>query len=81
MDPGTIYKQVVYFSLVSVSIMLILPVAARFRSANGIFPYIIEHISKISYSMYLINLGLVASVIRDNFAPRNNIEALLIYCL
>ena len=81
MDTGTIYKQVVYFSLVSISIMLFLPAAARFRSANGFFPYIVEYISKISYSMYLINLGLVASVIRDNFAPSNNIEALLIYCL
>tara|TARA_E500000331_G_scaffold205081_1_gene196748 strand:+ start:217 stop:1314 length:1098 start_codon:yes stop_codon:yes gene_type:complete len=79
MDPDTIYKQVLYFSLVSFSIMLILPAATRFRSAKGILPYIIEHISKISYSMYLINLGLVSSVIRDNFAPSNDIDALLVY--
>ncbi|MBK7389871.1 MAG: hypothetical protein IPI23_12630 [Bacteroidetes bacterium] len=36
---------------------------------------IFTHISLISYSMYLINLALVAEVIRDNFPPADATSA------
>lgn len=79
MPVNSFYKQTIYFSLVPLSVMLLLPLAESYKSAKGFIPYAVQHISKISYSMYLINLALVAEVIRDNFAPNGGIDGLIKY--
>jgi peptidoglycan/LPS O-acetylase OafA/YrhL len=78
---NTFYKQVVYFTITPVSAMLLLPFAQSFKKANGIIAKAIIHISKISYSMYLLNLAIVAEVIRDNYAPKNEIDSIVKYLL
>ena len=64
---SSLYRQTLYFSMIPLSVMLFLPMAASWKKANGFLARATVHISKISYSMYLINLALVAEVIRDNF--------------
>jgi peptidoglycan/LPS O-acetylase OafA/YrhL len=81
-SPNTsFYSQVIIFSLSPISAMLLLPFAANLRSARGIVAKVITHISKISYSMYLINLALVAEVIRDNFPPTTEGDRIFKYVL
>jgi len=79
--PGSVYEQLVFFSLVPISAVLMLPLVESFREAKGRLAAGITHISKISYSMYLINLALVAGVIHHNFAPENSTDAILKYIL
>ena len=76
---GTIYRQTLYLSLVPFCVLFFLPIAATLHSAKGWWARIIEHISKISYSMYLINLALVAEVIRDNFPVTDTADAYMKY--
>jgi peptidoglycan/LPS O-acetylase OafA/YrhL len=75
----SIYRQVVYFSLLPFSVMLLVPAVMKIRKFNTLLSISIEHISKISYSMYLVNLALVAEVIRDNFAPQGGFDGILKY--
>tara|TARA_Y100000766_G_C18659924_1_gene484647 strand:- start:97 stop:657 length:561 start_codon:yes stop_codon:yes gene_type:complete len=79
--PNSIYKQNIYFSLVPFAVMLFLPIAESCKKGKGIFSIGIQHISKISYSMYLINLALVAEVIRTNAPPIGGIDGILKYLL
>jgi len=76
---GSYYRQVFFLSLSSISFMLLLPLMNSFKALDGFIGRSITHISKISYSMYLINLALVAEVIRDNFAPVDGVDAVVKY--
>ena len=76
---GAAYKQTLYFTLTPLSAALLLPLVQQLRSANGFLARTITHISSISYSMYLINLALVAEVIRDNFPPVSEFDSLVKY--
>jgi peptidoglycan/LPS O-acetylase OafA/YrhL len=78
---NTFYKKVVYMTFSSFAIMLLIPVVESWKSAKGIASRAVTHISKISYSMYLINLALVAEVIRDNFPPQGGSDGLLKYAI
>lgn len=80
-SPNTFYKQTIYFSLVPLAVMLFLPIANNYKKAKGIIPITVQHISKISYSMYLINLALVAEIIRKNFQPNGGFDGILKYLL
>lgn len=75
------YKQTIYYSIISFSLMLLIPFFESIRSRNGVLARIVVHISKISYSMYLINLALVAEVIRDNFYPNQDGYGIMKYIL
>jgi len=77
----TFYRQVILFTLSPLAAMLLLPAAYSIKVNENKITKAIRHISKISYSMYLINLGLIATVIRDNFAPQNETDSLLKYVL
>lgn len=77
----TFYKQVVYFAITPFSVMLLLPYAQSVKTQRGLLSKSITHISKISYSMYLINLALVAEVIRDNFPPKSEWDAIAKYVI
>ncbi|PWA06101.1 hypothetical protein DB895_04145 [Flavobacterium psychrotolerans] len=78
---NTLYKQVIYFALGPISAMFLLPFAESIKMHKGVFVGIITHVSKISYSMYLLNLALIAEVVRDNFAPTNEIDGIVKYLL
>ena len=67
----TLYGKVFFFSAVSIAAMLMLPWASSVISNPlGKVGNAITFISKISYSMYLVNLALVAQVIIKNFPPQ-----------
>lgn len=78
---NSFYKQMIYFTITPISAMLLLPFAESIKSGNGMIAKGITHISKISYSMYLINLALVAKVFADNFTPTSQIDGVLKYGL
>lgn len=78
---NTFYNQVILFSLSPIAAMLMLPLASSTIATKGLHVKIITHISKISYSMYLLNFGIIAEVIRSNFSPKGEIDAVLKYIL
>lgn len=78
-DVNSFYKKVVYMSYSSFAIMLLMPLVESWKSAKGRISRAVTHISKISYSMYLVNLALVAEVIRDNFPPQGGLDSLMKY--
>jgi peptidoglycan/LPS O-acetylase OafA/YrhL len=75
------YKQAVYLTITPVFAMLLLPLAHSIKTVHGLLPKAITHISQISYAMYLINLALVAEVIRDNFPPTSEMDGFIKYAL
>ncbi|MGE5382697.1 MAG: acyltransferase family protein [Omnitrophica WOR_2 bacterium] len=58
---------------------LLLPFFDSLKQAPMVFLKPITHISLISYSMYLINLGLISSVIKANIVIENEFQAWLLY--
>lgn len=78
---STIYKQVFYSSLYPLGIMLLIPLFYSYKLASGLWQKGVEHISKISYSMYLINLGLVAGFINQNLRNQESDGSLVHYLL
>lgn len=79
--PSALFKQTIYFSLVPISAMLFLPIAEGYKKGVGFIPIAVQHISKISYSMYLINFALVAAVMSKHIPPSGGIDGLLKYVL
>lgn len=56
--PGYVfYKRTMYFSIIGLSMMLLIPRMDAWRTASGLIPRAITHISLISYSLYLLNLS------------------------
>jgi peptidoglycan/LPS O-acetylase OafA/YrhL len=78
-DFNGLYMKAFYSSLTPIAIAFILPLFDSIKHGKGIVARIITHISKISYSMYLINLGLVAVVIGENFLPTTVPAAIIAY--
>ncbi|MFZ1333404.1 MAG: acyltransferase [Flavobacteriales bacterium] len=80
-DVKSFYWQVVHFSLGSMAIMFLLPFANSVKKMSGSWARAVEHISRISYSMYLVNLGLVYSVMNTHFPPTGGTDAVFKYGL
>ena len=76
----TIYKQILFISLSPISAMFILPFFYYLDFSNSFFKNWITYISKISYSMYLINLLLI-SLILKNMEITSSIQALQIFLI
>ncbi|HYG51876.1 MAG TPA: hypothetical protein VD905_13285, partial [Flavobacteriales bacterium] len=51
------------------------------QNASGFFAKAVTHISKISYAMYLINLGLMVQVLTLHFAPQIAAHGILVYII
>lgn len=51
------YKRTFYFAAIGMSMMLLIPRMDSWRTASGLIPRAITHISLISYSLYLLNLS------------------------
>jgi len=69
-EPNDYGTKVFYLFLQSFGCMLLLPKFDSMKTAPLVLTKIVTHISLISYSMYLINLALVAQVITKNFPPQ-----------
>lgn len=76
-----LFSQNFYFSLTAATSILYLPLADSIKSAKGIIANAITYISKISYSMYLVNLGIVSSVMRYHFPVKNTMDGIIKYIL
>ena len=74
---SSFYRQVFYFSITPLAIALILPWFEGITSSWKRLVGAVTHISKISYSMYLINLALVAQVIGLNFPVQGNADGIM----
>jgi peptidoglycan/LPS O-acetylase OafA/YrhL len=79
--PNDFSTKVYKIILQSIGCFLLLPKFDSIKSAPLIFTKIVTHISLISYSMYLINLAIVAEVIRDNFPPHGPRTAWAMYLI
>lgn len=58
------YFNVFYFTLSSITFAFILPVFVFWKQANGILVQIINWISKLSYSIYLVHYSLVTVLVK-----------------
>lgn len=80
-NPTGMYGKTVYFSVVGLAAAMLLPYADGRKSFHTRFGKMMTHISLISYSMYLVNLALVADVIRKNFEFHTPFQYLAAYLL
>jgi peptidoglycan/LPS O-acetylase OafA/YrhL len=78
---SSFYRQVFYFSITPLAIALVLPWFEGITSSCKRLVGAVTHISKISYSMYLINLALVAQVIGLNFPVVGNADGITKYLI
>ena len=78
-DATGYFSKTLYFTCMGFSAALLLPFADSRKSFHTSFGKVMTHISLISYSMYLINLSLVADVIRKNFPDQVERYPLLMY--
>jgi peptidoglycan/LPS O-acetylase OafA/YrhL len=66
------YTKTMSLSLTSLSMMLLLPKADSIKSFKYKFiGKCVTYVSIISYSLYLVNLGIVVKIIKYNFPPQN----------
>ena len=75
------YRQVFYFSITPLAIALVLPWAEGIKSSWKHLVAVVTHVSKISYSMYLINLALVAQVFGLNYPVTGNADGIMKYLI
>ncbi len=80
-NENSFFNKVLRFPLYSICFAITIPFFDAVKKGSGLGLKIFTHISKISYSMYLINLGLVASVIQHLFKPTQAAESVVWYFL
>jgi peptidoglycan/LPS O-acetylase OafA/YrhL len=78
-DPNACFTKVFLIFLQSIGCLLLLPKFESIKKAPPTLLKIVTHISLISYSMYLLNLALVAEVIKTNFPPHGPRTAWALY--
>ena len=80
-NPTDLFSKTIYFSLSGLAAAMLLPFADARKQFSTRFGKAITHISLISYSMYLLNLALIADVIRKNFEPSTALNGLVTYVI
>ena len=79
-NPNSFYQKTIYFTFTSLGASLLLPLADSIQNFKYKWIEIpITFISKISYSMYLVNMALVAQVIEKNFILDSKTDHLVAY--
>ncbi len=73
--PNDISTKVFKPIVQSFGCMLLLPLFSAMKKAPRYVTKVVTHISLISYSMYLVNLGLVAEVLSTHFPPITPLSA------
>lgn len=63
LEHGFFFRSVVFFTLQSISFLLILPYFSTIKTGSGVIYNIITTLSYVSFSIYLINLNLVQNFI------------------
>lgn len=81
LQPTGLFSKTIYFSLTGLAAAMMLPLADSKKNFTTKFGKAITHISLISYSMYLLNLGIIAGLIRMNFPPSTAAEGLITYII
>jgi peptidoglycan/LPS O-acetylase OafA/YrhL len=83
LDVTSKYAQVVYLTLSPMALSLSIPFFYSIEIKKNLFTHFATFISKISYSMYLINLALVIEIIHINYNSTNGIIQYLIawFCI
>lgn len=76
-----LYRNVFFYSFSPLALMLFLPIAYSIKTGRGFIGKSVTYISKISYSMYLVNLAIVAEVIRHNFPMENVTDGVIKFFL
>ena len=76
---NSFFNKVLRFPLYSLCFAMVIPYFYAIKNGKGFLLQFFTHFSKISYSMYLINLGLVASVIHHKIHPLQGSQSLLWY--
>lgn len=79
--PNSFFAKTFYFNCITIGAMFLLPFADSVKDLKSFFGKFMTHISLISYSMYLINLGLVVQVINKNFAITSPQDGLMKYVI
>jgi peptidoglycan/LPS O-acetylase OafA/YrhL len=77
--PNLFFTQTFSFLPPAIGAALLLPMADSLKSCKGWIGRYVTHISLISYSMYLVNYGLVVQVLFKHFPPHGIADALLKY--
>ena len=77
--PNEFSTKVFQIFIQSIGCFLLLPKFDSMKKAPPIITKVFTHISLISYSMYLLNLALVAEVINNNFPPQGPLSAWALY--
>ena len=81
-DAFGFYERVLSFSIKSLGVALTLPLFSNWvLKPNGWFGQWIEWTSKISYSMYLINLGVVYALLNHFLVGSEHTGSILPYIL
>lgn len=80
-DPNALFFQVFFFNLTTIGAMLLLPFFDSLSSFRSKVGKAVTHISLISYSMYLVNLALVAQVVQKQFPVQNPLDGTIKYVL
>jgi peptidoglycan/LPS O-acetylase OafA/YrhL len=80
-EPNAFITKVFYIFFQSIGCFLMLPKFDSMTKAPKIIVKVITRISLISYSIYLINLALVAEVITTNIPPSGPLSAWALYGL
>jgi peptidoglycan/LPS O-acetylase OafA/YrhL len=78
-DPNNFSTKVYKPFIQSIGCFLLLPKFDSIKTGSVMVVKIFTHISLISYSMYLLNLAVVAEVLNTNFPPKNVLQSLLSY--
>lgn len=78
-QPNDFSTKVFKTIIQSFGCFLMLPFFDGWRKAPRYLTKPVTHISLISYSMYLLNLGVISAVITTNFIAQNKAQAWLLY--
>jgi peptidoglycan/LPS O-acetylase OafA/YrhL len=79
--PNEYITKVFKVLFTSLGCFLLLPKFDSIRKAPKLLVKVFTHISLISYSMYLLNLALVAQVMNTNFPPKGTYSAWASYII
>ncbi len=71
-----LFRRVFSFTALSAACALLLPWVEQIRKGSVAWVRAASLFSRMSYAMYLVNLALVAEVIRDNFMPASGAGSL-----
>ena len=79
-DYNGLFFKTVYFNIIAIGAMLLLPLADSIKNyKNRYIGQFFTFFSKISYSLYLVNLGIVISLIVGNFKLQTTTQHIVAY--